>query len=165
MAKVRRLVVMRAVAGSDWAHFGECCIGQLQGMEHVHIPVEEQAYLRRAAAGGAAHGNQAGNAIDGVLDPLGDGDLHLLDGHHAVVDPDHHAGKLVSGKTEIGTWNAAYIPASVNKNRKKKMVFAAPASQKDLSSVAFAGESGISPCLPLAAGAVPIFTLVPSSSP
>ena len=56
-------------------------------------------------------------------------------------------GKLVSGKTEIGTWNAAYIPASVNKNRKKKMVFAAPASQKDLSSVAFAGESGISPCL------------------
>src|SRR6202034_4611453 len=42
-------------------------------------------------------------------------------------------GKLVSGKTEMGTWKAAYIPASVNRNRKKKMVLAAPASQKDLS--------------------------------
>ena len=67
---------------------------ELKGLEHVHVPVEEEADLGGAAAGGGAHGDEAGDAVDGVFDGLGDGDLHLLDGHDAVVDADDDAREI-----------------------------------------------------------------------
>ena len=81
---------------------GEGRVRQLQGAKHIHIPVEEEADFRRAAAGGAAHGQQAGNAVDGVFNRLGDGDLHLFDGHDAVVHANDHAGKVGLGKNGDG---------------------------------------------------------------
>ena len=50
--------------------------------------------LSRAAAGGGADGDEAGDAVDGVFDGFGDGDLHLLDGHDAVIDADDDAGEV-----------------------------------------------------------------------
>ena len=84
--------------GQRLLHLGERRIDELQRAEHVHVPVEEEADLGRSAAGGGAHGQQAGNAVDGVFDGLGDGDLHLLDRHDAVVDADDDARKVGLGK-------------------------------------------------------------------
>ena len=77
---------------------GERRVRQLQRAKHIHIPIEEEADLRRTAAGVAAHRKQSRNAVDGVFDWLGDGDLHLLDRHDAVVHANHHAGKVGFGK-------------------------------------------------------------------
>ena len=38
---------------------GQRRIHQLQRLDHVHVPVEEKAHFRRAAAGGRSHGEQA----------------------------------------------------------------------------------------------------------
>ena len=43
--------------GSDWI-FRKRRIRKLQGAEHVLVPVKEEADFRRAAAGGAAHGER-----------------------------------------------------------------------------------------------------------
>ncbi len=61
---------------------------------YVDAPVEEEGDFGGAAGGGGAHQDEAGNAVDGVLDGFGDGDLHLLDGHDAVIDADDDAGKV-----------------------------------------------------------------------
>ena len=98
VAKVRRLVVMLRGGRQRLLHLAERRIHQLQRAEHVHVPVEEEADLGRAAAGGGAHGHQAGNAVDRVFDRLGDGDLHLLDRHDAVVHADDDARKIGLGK-------------------------------------------------------------------
>jgi hypothetical protein len=75
----------------------------LKREDHVLVPAEEEADLGAASAGGGTHGGEAGDGVDGVLDGLGDEDLHLFDGHDAVVDANDGAGKSVSGKTEMGT--------------------------------------------------------------
>ena len=80
--------------GKSLTDTAESGIDQLQRAEHVDAPVEEEAYLRRASAGGGAYGDQAGNGVYGVLDGLGDGHLHLLDRHDTVVDADDDAGKV-----------------------------------------------------------------------
>ena len=45
---------------------------------------------------------EPGDGVDGVFDGLGDGDLHLFDGHDAVVDADDDAGKVGLGKNGDG---------------------------------------------------------------
>ena len=77
-------------------------VNQLEGGDHVLVPGEEQADFGRAAAGGGANSLKAGDGVDRVFNGLGDGDLHLLDGHDAVVDPDDDAGKVSSGKDRDG---------------------------------------------------------------
>ena len=64
--------------------------------------VEEEADLGAASAGGGAHGHEPGNGVDGVFDGLGDEDLHLFDGHDAVVDADDDAGEVGLGKDGDG---------------------------------------------------------------
>ena len=46
--------------------------------------------------------DEAGDAVDGVFDGLGDGDLHLLDGHDAVVDADDDAREIGLGEDGDG---------------------------------------------------------------
>jgi hypothetical protein len=91
---VSRLVVTLGRGRQGLLDLAQRRIHQLQLLEHVLVPVEEEADFRRAAAGDGAHGNQARHGVDRVFDGLGDGDLHLLDRHHAVVDADDHAGKV-----------------------------------------------------------------------
>ena len=79
-------------------NLGQGCVGQLEGAEHVDAPVEEETDLSGTSTGGAANGDQAGDGVDGVFNWLGDGDLHLFDGHHAVIDADHNAGEIGVGK-------------------------------------------------------------------
>ena len=64
--------------------------------------VEEEADLGAASAGGGTHGGEAGDGVDSVLDGLGDEDLHLFDGHDAVVDADDDAGKIRFGEDGDG---------------------------------------------------------------
>ena len=73
---------------------GDGGVDELEGLEHVDVPVEEEADFGGAAAGGGADGDEAGDAVDGVFDGAGDGDFHLLDGHDAVVDADDDAGEV-----------------------------------------------------------------------
>ena len=49
MAKVSRLVVMRGGGGKRLLDLGERGVGELQGLEHVDVPVEEEADLGGAA--------------------------------------------------------------------------------------------------------------------
>ena len=81
-------------AGKRLLHLGKRRVRQLQRAIHVDVPVEEEADLGRAATGGAAYRLQAGNAVDRVLDRLGDGHLHLLDRHDTVIDADDDAGEI-----------------------------------------------------------------------
>ncbi len=89
-------------AGQGLLRAAECGVDELQGAKHIGVPVEEEADLCGAAAGGGAHGGEAGNAVDGVFNGLGDGDLHLLDGHDAVVDADDDAGEVCFRKDGDG---------------------------------------------------------------
>ena len=61
---------------------------------HVHVPVEEQIDFRRAAAGDGAHRCKPGNAVDRFFDRTRDGDHHLVDRHHAVIDADDDAREI-----------------------------------------------------------------------
>src|SRR5437879_1487832 len=45
---------------------------------------------------------RTGDGVDGVCDGLGDEDLHLFDGHDAVVDANDDAGKVGFGKDGDG---------------------------------------------------------------
>jgi hypothetical protein len=73
---------------------GDGGIDQLEGLEHVDVPVEKEADFGGAAAGDGANGDEAGDAVDGVFDGASDSDFHLLDGHDAVVDADDDPGKV-----------------------------------------------------------------------
>jgi hypothetical protein len=93
--------------GQRLRDLGERCIRQLQRAEHIHIPIEEEADLRRAAAGGAAHRNQAGTLLMASSIGLVMVTCICSTGMTPLSTPITTRGKLVSGKTEIGTWNAA----------------------------------------------------------
>ena len=69
---------------------------------NVDAPIEEEGDFGGAAGGGGAYGDEPGDAVDGVLDGFGDGDLHLLDGHDAVIDADDDAGKVGLRKDRDG---------------------------------------------------------------
>ena len=79
-------------------NFGESGVNELECVEHVHIPIEEQTDVCRPTAGVAPNGCQAGHGVDCVFDRLGDGDLHLLDRHDAVINTNYDAGKISIGK-------------------------------------------------------------------
>src|SRR5580704_7742247 len=81
---------------------GERGVDQLKRGDHVLVPVEEEADLGAASAGGGAHGQESGDGVDGVFDGLGDEDLHLFDGHDAVVDANDDAGEVGFGKDGDG---------------------------------------------------------------
>ncbi len=61
---------------------------------HVHVPVEEQVDLRRAAAGDGLHVVEARHRVDGFLDGPRHGDQHLIDGHDAVLHAEHNAREI-----------------------------------------------------------------------
>jgi len=86
VAKVRRFVVTRAVDGRVCSTLDSAASDQLKGGDHVLVPVEEEADLGAASAGSGTHGQESGDGVDGVFDGLGDEDLHLFDGHDAIVD-------------------------------------------------------------------------------
>ena len=79
-------------------HSADGCIDQLERLKHVDAPVEEKADLSRTAAGYGTNPNQAGHGVNRVFNRLGDGYLHLLDGHYSVVDANHHTRKICLGK-------------------------------------------------------------------
>ncbi len=64
------------------------------GRLHLHAPVEEDVDLRRAAPGGRADGDHAGDVLHRLLDGAGDRRHHLVGGHHAVVDQDDDAREV-----------------------------------------------------------------------
>src|SRR3954464_2077175 len=84
--------------GKGLFYFGERGVNQLKRGDHVLVPGEEKADFGAAAAGGGAHGQESGDGVDGVFDGLGDEDLHLFDGHDAVVDADDDAGEVGFGE-------------------------------------------------------------------
>ena len=165
---------------------GEGGVGELEGAVHVDVPVEEETDFGRASGGGAADGEESGDAVDGVLDGLGDGDLHLLDGHDTVVDADDDAGEV--GLREDGD---GYLEGTVDTGEGEDDeeeedgfggagepeagleirlgVWAGSGGGAHLSSPSFAADlpaAGLasSESLP-SAGGVPILTLVLSSRP
>src|SRR5262249_54079742 len=73
---------------------GQGRVNQLQRVEHVYVPVEEEAYFRRAAAGDRTDRLQARNAVDRLFDRSSNRDLHLLDRHYAVIDADDDSWKV-----------------------------------------------------------------------
>src|SRR6185312_2442177 len=75
-------------------HLGQGGVDQLQGGDHVDLPVEVEVNLGRAAAGDGGDLLQAGNAVDGFFEGAGDGDHHLVNGHHAVVHADDDTGEV-----------------------------------------------------------------------
>ena len=103
---MRRLVVMTAVAGSVWRNVGERGVDELQSVEHVDIPVEEEADFGGAAAGDGADGEQAGDAVDRVFDGLVMVTSICSTGMTPLSTPMTTRGKLVCGKTETGVEGA-----------------------------------------------------------
>src|SRR6185437_12596404 len=75
-------------------HLGQRSVDQLQRGHHVDVPIEVQVHLGRAAAGDGLHRLQAGYAVDGFFERAGNGDHHLVNGHHAVVHADHDPGEI-----------------------------------------------------------------------
>ncbi len=105
VAKVRRWVWMAAVDGSvartcESAASTSCSVRNMSTFQS-----KKSDNLRRAAAGGGTHRGQPGHGVDRVLNRLGDGDLHLVDGHDAVVDGDDDAREV--GVGEDGDGNLA----------------------------------------------------------
>ena len=58
-ANVSRWLSIFAVGGSSVCTLDSAASTQLQRLEHVHLPVEEQIDFRRAAAGDGTHVFQA----------------------------------------------------------------------------------------------------------
>ena len=69
-------------------------VDQLQRLEHVDVPVEEQVDLGRTAAGHRSDVLEARDGPDRLLERPRDRHLHLLDRHHAVVDADDDAREV-----------------------------------------------------------------------
>ncbi len=107
-------------------NLGQGRVCQLQRAIHVNVPVEEEADFRRASAGVAAHGEQAWDAVDGVLDGLGDRDLHLLNRHHAVVDANDDARKVGIGKDRDGNLKRCVGSGQGENGEKEKYGFGRP---------------------------------------
>lgn len=83
-------------------HLGHGGVDQLQGGDHIDLPVEVEVNFGRAAAGDGGDLLQAGNAVDGFLERAGDGDHHLVNRHHAVVHADDNAGEIGLGEDGDG---------------------------------------------------------------
>ena len=77
---------------------GDDGVDALQRQNHVAAPVEEKIDLGGTAAGDGLNFLQTWDAVDGFLERARDDHEHLVDGHHAVVDADNHAGKIGVGK-------------------------------------------------------------------
>ena len=77
-------------------------VDPLEGLEHVHVPIEVQINFGGAAAGDGLNRLQSLHAVDGFLQRAGDGHHHLVDGHDAVIDSDDHAREIGGGKHRDG---------------------------------------------------------------
>jgi hypothetical protein len=81
---------------------GDGRVDHEQRLLHVHAPIERQIDFRGAAAGGGAHILKAGNAVERFFQRTGDGDFHLIDRHHAVIDADDDAREIRRGENGNG---------------------------------------------------------------
>ena len=137
--------------------------------------------------------DEAGDAVDGVFDGLGDGDLHLLDGHDAVIDADDDAGKIglrkdgdgdlkrgvdaCEGEGEAGRrrWTSSYsrarsaargvVACGTDGTEVRGAHLSSASFPAGLSASSDFPAAGLSSSSGLALGSTPIFTFVPSSSP
>ena len=62
------------------------------------MPIEEEVHFGRATTGDGADLLQSRHAINRLFDGTRDGDHHLVDRHHPVIDADHDARKIGRGK-------------------------------------------------------------------
>ena len=143
----------------------ESCIHQLQGEDHVGVPVEHEIDFSRSTAGDGADGNQPGHCVDRIFNGLGDGDLHLFDRHDAVVDADDDAGK-VSGREDRNGDLKRNVDACHHEHGGEEEDGARGPGKPERFPVAglFVRHQSVPPAL-LSSAAGPTFTFVPSSSP
>src|SRR5205807_9195947 len=74
-------------------------VHQLQGLKHVHTPVEIKVDLNRAAACDGTDVVQTRNSVDRLFQRASNHDLHLFDRSDAVVYTDNDSGE-VSGRED-----------------------------------------------------------------
>ena len=67
---------------------------QLESLEHVHVPIEEQINLSGTAAGNGLHTLQPRDAVYSLFHRTGNGDHHLVNWHHPVINADDDAGEI-----------------------------------------------------------------------
>ena len=126
--------------GEGLLNAGDRGIDELESLEHVDIPVEEEADFGGAAAGDGADGDEAGDGVDRVFDGPGDGDFHLLDGHDAVVDTDDDAGEVGLRKNGDGDAEGEINTGDDEDGGEEKMLRAKRGSQKEFSEDAGVGS-------------------------
>ena len=102
VAKVSRLVVMLAVEGSSCCTLARAASVSCRVWNMSTVQSKKRLTSAEPRLVVVRTVTQAGDAVDGVFDGLGDGDLHLLDGHDAVVDADDDAGEIGVGKDRDG---------------------------------------------------------------
>jgi hypothetical protein len=83
-----------AARGQRGGDLGDAALDQVQGVQDVHAPAEEDADLRRAARGDGADVGDAWNQADGFLDGPCHRERLDVHGRDAVVDQDHDAGEV-----------------------------------------------------------------------
>jgi len=64
--------------------------------------LKNRVYFAGAAAGGGFHGFESGYAVHGLFDGARDGDFHLIDGGHAIVDTHHDFREIGGGEDGYG---------------------------------------------------------------
>ncbi len=70
----------------------------LQRQNHVTVPIEKQIDFGGPPAGDGLNLLQSRHAVDRLLERTRDGDEHLVDGHHAVVNAYDYPRKVSVGK-------------------------------------------------------------------
>src|SRR5450631_246818 len=88
--------------GQRLLHLAQRSIHQLQFLVHVLVPVEEETDLGLPPAGGGTYGKKSRHGVHRVFNGLGNGDLHLLERHDAVVNADDDAWKIRLWKNRDG---------------------------------------------------------------
>ena len=73
-------------------------VDPLEGLEHVHVPIEVQIDFGGAATGDGLNRLQPFHAVDGLLQRARDGHHHLVDRHDTVINPDDHTREICGGK-------------------------------------------------------------------
>jgi len=99
--KCREGKAMSFDPGGGWKrslHSRQLRINSLQGLQHVHVPVEEQVNFRRAPAGDRAHLLQTRDTVDRFLQGTRHRYHHLVNRHDSVVDSNHDAREISGGK-------------------------------------------------------------------
>src|SRR6266478_3401956 len=85
-------------SGKFGLHARDDGVHALQGLHHVHAPIEEKIDFRGAAAGDGKNALQARNIVYRFLNGTGNRNQHLVDGHDAVVNANDDAGKIGGGQ-------------------------------------------------------------------